>query len=169
MNFIELLKKNFSYYPKKNYEFNLSQNNLAQNIYNSTENQSVKKVKIHPNLNINIEYMQSKYNLLINSDVILREFLINVRGKQYNAFLVYIDGMVNSQIMDDFILKPLMLKNRNNMYDNSHNNLISESITNNITIRKIKKFDLSKYLTECLIPQNAIKKVSTFDEVANRY
>lgn len=63
---------------------------------------------------------------------------MNARGKQYNAFLIYIDGMVDSQIMDDFILKPLMLRNKNNLYDGSQNKVISESVTNNITIRKVK-------------------------------
>ena len=42
---------------------------------------------------------------------------MNARGKQYNAFLIYIDGMVDSQIMDDFILKPLWFSNSiNNIY-----------------------------------------------------
>lgn len=86
---------------------------------------------------------------------------MNARGKQYNAFLIYIDGMVDSQIMDDFILKPLMLRNKNNLYDGSQNKVISESVTNNITIRKVKKFDLPNYLMGCLMPQNAVKKSLT--------
>ncbi len=88
-------------------------------------------------------------------------------GKQYNAFLVYIDGMVDSEIMDKFILEPLMLRNRSNLYEGSQNKVISEAVANNITVRKIKKFDLSNYLLGCLMPQNAVKEVSDFDEVAN--
>lgn len=111
--------------------------------------------------------MRTKYNLLINSDVILREFTINARGKQYNAFLVYIDGMVDSEIMDKFILEPLMLRNKNNLFDGTQTKVISEAVANNITVRKIKKFDLSNYLMGCLMPQNAVKEVTDFDEVAN--
>lgn len=128
-----------------------------------------KTVNIFPSLNVNIEYMRTKYNLLINSDVILREFTINARGKQYNAFLVYIDGMVDSEIMDKFILEPLMLRNKSNLYDGTQNKVISEAVANNITVRKVKKFDLSNYLMGCLMPQNAVKEVTDFDEVANRY
>ena len=136
----------------------------------SNDNQASKpeeKVNIFPSLSVNIEYMRTKYNLLINSDIILREFTLNARGKQYNAFLVYIDGMVDSEIMDKFILEPLMLRNKNNLFDGTQTKVISEAVANNITVRKVKKFDLSNYLMGCLMPQNAVKEVTDFDEVAN--
>lgn len=133
----------------------------------ASELESEEKVNIFPSLNVNIEYMRTKYNLLINSDVILREFTINARGKQYNAFIVYIDGMVDSEIMDKFILEPLMLRNKSNLYDGTQNKVIAEAVTNNITVRRVKKFDLSNYLMGCLMPQNAVKEVTDFNEVAN--
>ena len=108
--------------------------------------------------------MKIKYNSLINSDVILREFTLNARGKQYNAFIVYIDGMVDSEIMDKFVLEPLMMRNKNNLYDGSQNKVISEAVANNITVRKVKKFDLASYVMSCLMPQNSIKQVSMFSE-----
>ena len=114
----------------------------------------------------NIEHIKTKYNVLINSDIILREFTINARGKQYNAFLLYIDGMVDSKIMNDFVLAPLMLRNKNNLYDGTQNKVISESVANNITVRKVKKFDLSNYLMGCLMPQNSVKEISDFNEVS---
>ena len=125
------------------------------------------KVNIFPSLNVNLEYMKTKYNTLINSDVILRQFTINARGKQYNAFLVYIDGMIDSKIMDEFILQPLMLRNKNNLYDGSQSKVIAEAVANNITVRKVKKFDLPNYLMGCLMPQNAVKEVTDFDQVAS--
>ena len=75
-------------------------------------------------LSVNLEYMKTKYNTMINSDIILRQFTINARGKQYDAFIVYIDGMSDSQLIDDFILKPLMLRNRNNLFDGPQNKII---------------------------------------------
>lgn len=167
MNLKEILKNTFSYKPQTDYQFSLPENNTLENNASTTETQSSKRDKIFPSLSVNIEYMKTKYNLLINSDIILREFTLHARGKQYNAFLVYIDGMVDSQIMDDFILKPLMLRNRNNIYDNSQTKVISEAVANNITVRKIKKFDLPNYLMGCLLPQNAVKEVSYFDEACN--
>lgn len=166
MSFKNLFNNLFSYTPKVDYQFTLSENvsTIDSNTENNTSNE---KVKIYPSLSVNMEYMKTKYNLMINSDIILREFTLNARGKQYNAFIFYIDGMVDSQIMDDFILKPLMLRNKNNLYDNSQNKVISEAVTNNITVRKVKKFDLPNYLMGCLLPQNAVKEITDFDEAAN--
>ena len=167
MNLKDLFNNFFAYTHKNNYEFDIPESSNTTSYNNSDENAPKEKTKIFPSLIVNIEYIKTKYNLLINSDVILREFTMNARGKQYNAFLIYIDGMVDSQIMDDFILKPLMLRNKNNLYDGSQNKVISESVTNNITIRKVKKFDLPNYLMGCLMPQNAVKEIFDFDEAAN--
>lgn len=167
MNFKKFFNSFFSYTPEHNYQFSLSENDQTELPQNSQENNSKEKVKIFHSLKVNIEYMKTKYNLLINSDIILREFTINARGKQYNAFLVYIDGMVDSKVMNDFVLAPLMLRNKNNIYDGTQNKVISEAISNNITVRKVKKFDLPNYLMGCLIPQNNVKKISVFNEATN--
>ena len=169
MNFKNLFNSIFAYNPPVEYNFSLPESSSTSSAYETTnsENYFQEKVKVFPSLNINIEYLRSKYNILINSDIILREFTINARGKQYNAFLIYIDGMVDSQIMDQFILEPLMLRNKNNLFDGGQAKVISEAVSNNITVRKVKKFDLSNYLMGCLIPQNAVKEVTDFDEVAN--
>ncbi len=176
MKLKDLLKTIFTYTPPVEYDFSLpestsSTENNNDFIPNSTTVEKPEKETIHifPSLKANREYMQSKYNLLINSDVILREFTINARGKQYNAFLTYIDGMVDSEIMDKFILEPLMLRNKNNLYEGTQNKVISETINNKITIRKVKKFDLANYLMGCLMPQNAMKEITNFDQVVSRY
>lgn len=168
MSIKNLFKSMFSYTPPVNYQFRLSEEaQIQEQEIEHTSPAVQEKIKIFPSLSVNMEFMKTKYNLLINSDIILREFTINARGKQYNAFLVYIDGMVNSQIMDDFVLKPLMLRNRNNLYDGNQNKIISEAVANNITVRKVKKFDLPNYLMGCLMPQNDVQEISDFDEAAN--
>lgn len=167
MSFKNLFNSIFAYTPPVEYNFSLPENSQTTDTNNQETYESQEKVKVFPSLNVNIEYMKTKYNLLINSDIILREFTINARGKQYNAFLVYIDGMVDSEIMDKFILEPLMLRNKNNLFDGTQTKVISEAVANNITVRKVKKFDLSNYLMGCLMPQNAVKEVTSFDKVAN--
>ena len=158
----------FSYKPENNYQFLIAENtHLSSKIRNEQTDKNNQNINIFPSLTINIEYMKTRYNLLINSDIILREFTMNAQGKQYDAFLVYIDGMVDSKIMDDFILKPLMLRNQNNLFDGSQKKIISETTNNNVTIRKIKRFDLPNYLMGCLLPQNAVKQITTFDEATN--
>ena len=142
MKLKDLFYKLFTYDPSVEYNFSLpedtgtSENN--DNQATTTKQQVEEKVNIFPSLSVNMDYMKTKYNLLINSDVILREFTLNARGKQYNAFLVYIDGMLDSEIMDKFILEPLMLRNKNNLYDGTQNKIISEAVANNITVRKVK-------------------------------
>lgn len=167
MDFKTLFNQIFGYTPPTEYNFSLPEDNDSTSIPNTPVSPSEEKVNIFPSLNVNLEYMRTKYNLLINSDIILREFTINARGKQYNAFLVYIDGMVDSEIMDKFILEPLMLRNKNNLFDGTQSKVISEAVANNITVRKVKKFDLSNYLMGCLMPQNAVKEVTDFDTIAN--
>ena len=169
MNFKNILNKLFSYTPPLDYNFtlpdssNIEKDNLEKKDIN--ENNKKSEDKIFQSVSVNKEYMQAKYNTLINSDIVLREFTLNARGRQYNAFIIYIDGMIDSKIMDDFILKPLIIRNRNNLFDGPQNKVVSEAITNNITVRKVKKFDLANYLINSLIPQNSVKQANTFSEV----
>ena len=167
MQLKDLWQKYFAYTPEQKYEFNLSKDpeeNLQVQIDNSQKQQKEVE-KIFPSLSVNMEYMKTKYNLMINSDVVLREFTLNARGKQYNAFLFYIDGMVDSTMLDDFVLEPLMMRNKNNTYDSSQHKVVSEAVTNNITVRKVKKFDLVSYVMNCLMPQNNVKTQSKFNDI----
>ena len=158
----------FTYTPtdKQTYNFNLSED-VNTKLYPDSDigKNENSKTKIFPSVSINSDVLKSKYNLLINSDIILREFVINARGKQYNALLLFIDGMVNTEIMNEFILEPLMMRNKNNLYEGSQNRVVSEAVANNITVRKVKKFNLPNYISSCLVPQNAIKQVSTFEDI----
>ena len=169
MNIKNLFHSMFAYQPPVDYTFSLPEDEPSLENNSNPENKKEETVNIFPSLSVNIEYMKTKYNILINSDVILREFTINARGKQYNAFLIYIDGMVDSEIMDKFILEPLMLRSKNNLYDGTQNKVIAEAVANNITVRKVKKFDLPNYLMGCLMPQNAVKEVTNFEQVSSRY
>jgi len=168
MKFKDFFNSIIAYTPDEEYQFSLSEDTNINN-QNYKENSEVtdKNTKVFPSLSVNLEYMKIKYNLLINSDVILREFTLNARGKQYNAFIIYIDGMVDSKLMDEFILQPLMMRNKNNLYDGGQNKIISEAVTNNITVRKVKKFDLTNYLMGCLIPQNSIKTLTDFKKISS--
>ena len=109
MNFKNLFQSIFGYTPPVEYNFELPNEDEIQHDLNTVKPKE--PVKIYPSLNVNIEYLRTRYNLLINSDIILREFTLNARGKQYNCILLYIDGMVDSNLLDDFVLKPLMLRN----------------------------------------------------------
>ena len=112
--------------------------------------------------------MKVRFNALINSDIVIREFTLTARNKQYNAFLLYIDGMVDTTLINNFVLNPLMLKNRANTFDSDEDKVISEAVTNNISVRKVRKFNLLDYIFNSLMPQNSVKKVQEFDELILR-
>ena len=120
---------------------------------------------VYPSIDVNLEYIKVKYNTFINSDIVLREFILTARNKEYKAFLLYIDGMVDSKIINDFVLTPLMLRNRANSYDGEQNRIISEAVTNNITVRKVKKFNTVDYIYQSLLPQNSVKKERKFESI----
>ena len=166
-NFKNILSSIFLYKePQNNYEFSLPDNspesNSNESIYNEPLPDKSDEKTIYSSLSVNIDYIKSKYNTLINSDIILREFKLNIKGKEYNAVLLFIDGMINSNSINDFILKPLMSKSESKSAQGP------SVVTNNITVRKVKKFNLEDYIYDCLIPQNNMKMMTKFKDVFDR-
>ena len=161
MKLIDKLQNFFSsiFQDDKKYDFVLSQETVG----NTQPEDLLKKQNIYPSIDVNLEYINARYNSLINSDIKIREFILNAKGKQFKAFIIYIDGLVDTASINDYILTPLMLKS----YANQNNSpqIISEAITSNISVRKVKKFNIVDYIYECLLPQNNVKKVSSFDDL----
>lgn len=56
--------------------------------------------------------LKSEFAFGKSGDIKLREFTIRINEKEHNAVIFFIDGLVNKQFVNDFILKPLMLKSR---------------------------------------------------------
>lgn len=163
--FKKILSNFFIYKDKKPYEFTLTNLDSINNT-DETSNETNDIKKVFPSLNVNLDYIKVKYNTLINSDIVIREFTLIARDKQYNAFLVYIDGMVDSKLINDFVLKPLMLRNDANTYNPSENkSTISKTIANNITVKKVKKFNLEDFIYNSLVPQNSITKENEFEKI----
>ena len=77
--------------------------------------------------------------------------------------------MVNTTLINDFILEPLMLRNRANTFDDNETKIVSEAVTNNISVRRVKKFNLLDYIFNSLMPQNSVKKIQDFDEIISRH
>ena len=161
MKFIKKLKEFFNnlMQNQESYDFTISHETPSE----TQPEDLLKKQNIYPSVDVNLDYIKSRYNVLINSDIKLREFILNARGKQFKAFIIYIDGLVDTSSINDFILNPLMIKSYSNQSNESQ--VVSEAIANNISVRKIKRFNITDYIYECLLPQNSVKKVSSFDEL----
>ena len=155
----------FKFSPQKDYEFELSVNDTQNNSNSITPLENLKQ-KVFPSIDVNLEYIKVKYNSLINSDIKIREFDLTARNKVYKAFIVYIDGMSDSKSINRFILHPLMLKSRANTFDSSQE-VVSTAVANNITIKRVKKFNLVDYIYSCLIPLNDTKKTTSFEVIIN--
>ena len=163
MKFGDLVQSFVGYNPKQKYQFNLEEDTNINTNYNPKSFTSEKNV--FPSINVNLQYMKTKYNIENNSDIIAREFVLNARGKQYNSFLVYIDGMIDSDILNKFVLEPLMMRNKNNLFDGSQSKVVSEAVANNITVKKVKRFDLGNYILNSLMPQNSVEEQKEFEKI----
>lgn len=163
--FFSYIANSFRYTPKEKYEFSLSANDTQDNS-NPIEPLEKTDQSIFPSIDVNLEYIKVRFNSLINSDIKIREFDLTARNKVYKAFIVYIDGMSDSKSINRFILHPLMLKSRANTF-NRNEEVVSTAIANNITVRKVKKFNLVDYIYSCLIPLNDTKKTKKFEEAIN--
>ena len=175
------LKQYFEPSNQKEYHFDLSDVSEGENQNGSSttasgtltteqiqENEKLSEVKnIFPSLEVSLEYIKVKYNTLINSDIILREFTLSARNRQYKALLFFIDGMVDSQLINNNVLQALMLRNRANIFDGDQNQVVTEGVASNITVKRVKKFNLENYIMDSLLPQNNVKKVQTFSEAFN--
>lgn len=154
-NFFNKLKKAFIYTPSPTpYKFLISENNSPKE--ESISEPSIVANNISTSLDENLTNLKIRYNALINSDIILREFSLNLNGVSYKSLIVCIDGMVNSELINNFLLKPLM-----ELPDNCSKNFR----LNGVKIKKTKKIDLCDYIYNSLVPQNSIKKVSTLDDL----
>ena len=166
MDFKNIFNKLFTWEVPNNYQFELPEKtddteSTVKNNINSVEK------NIFSSIDVNLEYLKTRYNFLINSDIVIREFNLLVQNRQYKAFLLFIDGMTDTDLINNYVLKPLMLRNTANTYEDSKNRIISEVKTNNITVRKVKKFDIVEYILNCLLPQNNVDRNSTFDEIVS--
>ncbi len=72
--------------------------------------------KISNNFDENLNFLKSKYNSLINSDVVIRDFTLIANNTEYKAALIFIDGMVDTDIINNAVFKPLMLRNKSNTF-----------------------------------------------------
>lgn len=148
----ELFNNLFKYEEKEEYNFILPKvaNNIDQKEFNKKDSTTVNSI-----LKNNKDYLNVKYNMLINSDIKLREFTITIKPKKFSAFIIYIDGMVNDEAINNFILKPIQLKNSIRMKGDT-----TESFN-----KRLSNFNLQNFLYSNLIPQNSVSIEKNFDQI----
>ncbi|WP_028390944.1 spore germination protein [Bacillus cihuensis] len=98
-----------------------------QNIQLNESLDTLPKIPLHTELNQNIEVLKSVYKDC--SDVVFREFSI---GSSINAVLLYIDGLSNTEEVDQHVLKPLI------QMKNHEHGAIFEKTKKEISVSDIK-------------------------------
>lgn len=149
----------FTYSPSNEYNFSIIPNSNNQKLH-PTSHKNIQK-----NISLNLNYIEFIYNTIINSDIVIRNFELKCQRKLYKAFIVYIDGMVNNDLINRFILEPLML--RNIIFDKIPNENLSLNNKDEFIAKKIKPINIEDYLYKNSIPQNSIKKYQDFAEIFN--
>lgn len=151
----DIFNKIFKYEEKENYEFILpnSSNDIDEKEFEKTDDEIVNQ-----KLKENLEYLKIKYNMLINSDIKIREFSLTIENIKIPAFILYIDGMVSSKDINDFVLQPIFLRNSIKMKPSSKELSTSEKT-------KYIKSNLENFLYSNLIPQNSVSKESEFRKI----
>ena len=137
------------------------------NLDNNTT-KDVEPQKIFTEIDKNLDFLKYKYNALICNDVIIREFSLLAQNIEYKAFVMYIDGMVDSPVINEFTLSPLMMRNRANIFDDKQKKFVSEKKIDNVTLKNFKKSkekNLVDFIYNSLIPQNSVDKVTDFSDV----
>ena len=162
MDFKKIINK-LAWKPEKKYSFSLQDTNKPANNDTSNNNLNIKK-NISPNINENLDYIKIRFNTLINDDIAIREFTLKCENKNYKAFLLFIDGMVDANLICNYVLKVLMLKTCSSSISNRE--IISKHmLKNNVVVKKVKKLDIAEYIFNSLIPENNISIKNSFNDI----
>lgn len=112
---------------------------------NITENYSVQKNHggplLYGNFKKDSELLKSELSADKSGDIKIREFTVRINERDHDAIMFFIDGLVNKQIINDFLLKPLMIKSRE------------------INVKSFKD------VPEILIPQTETKQTNVLGEI----
>ncbi len=85
---------------------------------------------INKDITKNLEYMKERMSYGLSSDVIIKNFTINGGvGRRLNCFIIFIEGTVNSEQIDRFIVEPLQIMPRGKLLGNLEDVVEKQLIT----------------------------------------
>lgn len=106
----------------------------------SSKNKDIVELEeVSEKLEINLKKIQEEFVTHKNSDLIIRQFMID---KKHKAFIVFIDGMVDRDTINNYILRQLMMPN---LFENTN------------TVK-----DLIEYIEENVLAVHDTKKEKSF-------
>lgn len=104
MNISSIFKQMFTFSPEYEEDFKLNENK-SDAVYDvRAEKEKQKAQYVSANIEENLAYMKKRFTYPINNDIVIRE--IKMKNER-RAFLVFIDGMVSSDLIDLGIIKSM--------------------------------------------------------------
>ncbi len=100
---------------------------------------------ISDDFEVNLEHIKRVYSIPLNSDIVLREFDIIYGCKPVRAFIIFFDGMTDREVINNYILKPLMV--------------------NTVMVLKDIEEDLEDYIARQLMPHCQVKIEKAYSKV----
>lgn len=97
----------YKYTPEENFSI---QNAVPADNYPAQKNEG--GPELTGSFRKDFKTLKEEFAFGTSGDVKMREFTIRISEKDHDAVIFFIDGLVNKQFVNDFILKPLMLKSR---------------------------------------------------------
>mgnify|MGYP005849062665 CR=1 FL=1 len=108
--------------------------------------------KISPDINVSLELIKRELNIPENIDMIVREFKLAGR---VDAFVVFIDGMADRGVINDFILRQLMNPAQ---FENYNGGCMFQYVSDNVLsvnqAKKLEKYD--KAISQVLMGVTAL-------------
>ncbi len=68
----------------------------------------LKDIKVNSDIEKTLRYVKEITHSEKNGDIKIREFICHASNEQRKGFLLWVDGLTDAQLLDNFILRPLM-------------------------------------------------------------
>lgn len=104
-------------------------------------------------LNKNVEVFKNLLHFPETNDLVFRFFDLTINSKKYNAMLILYDGMVDSDLINDYLMRQLM-----------RDVAINENQNKGI-IKKKNSIDLKDVICGNLLAENQVRFVNTYSKV----
>lgn len=145
--------------PKSNKEFYIKKDkNTNSQIYD-------KNSMITTSIKDNLKILKALTHYQNNSDLEIREFETKINSRVYQSAIIFYDGLVDSEIIDGYILKPLMankdIKDFTNLKDIILKNILTQNQVD--TIKTYSEILSSILAGNCVLLVDTLEVAITCD------
>lgn len=125
--------------------------NLFKKVSSRKNNSTENEILFSDNIKKNINYLRKEFEKV--SDVQFRQIILSDKsGHEINAWLIYIDSLTKNEIINNNILKPLMLLQREAEFDFSQKDNLGEIISHKIiSVEDIKKTKIMEEAIDAIL------------------